>query len=144
VSYGGTAGLTMDLYRPAGLPGRRPAVIFVAGFPDPGFQAVMDCKFKEMGGYVSWAELVAASGMVGITYSNCDPVADLGRLVTHLSENAARLGIDEHRIGVWACSGNVPTALGLLTKSADAACAVLSYGLMFRPRGDTGGSRASA
>ena len=41
VSYGGTAGLTMDLYHPAGLPGRRPAVIFVAGFPDPGFQAVI-------------------------------------------------------------------------------------------------------
>jgi hypothetical protein len=29
-------------------------------------------------------------------------------------QNAPSLGIDEHRIGVWACSGNVPLALSAL------------------------------
>jgi acetyl esterase/lipase len=105
--------------------------------------AVFDhCQIHSLGGRIP----VATSGMVGITYANCDPVADLEKLVTHLRENAAALGIDEHRIGVWACSANVPTALGLLTKSTDFAfkCAVLSYGLMFDLDGSTLVAQAAA
>src|SRR6516164_6956688 len=70
--------LTMDVYYPPGptLKSKLPAVIFVSGYPDPGFQAMIGCKLKEMGSYVSWGELTAASGMIGITYSPIEPAAD--------------------------------------------------------------------
>jgi hypothetical protein len=31
-------------------------------------QAMLGCKAKEMASHVSWGELVAASGMIAITY----------------------------------------------------------------------------
>jgi hypothetical protein len=53
-------GLTMDLYYPpdssSGV--RLPAVIIVAGFPDPGCQRIFGCRFKEMGSSTSWARLI--------------------------------------------------------------------------------------
>lgn len=66
----GDAGpLTMDLYYPpdATADARTPAVIFVTGFSDVGAQKMLGCKLKEMGSYISWAQLVAATGFVGIT-----------------------------------------------------------------------------
>ena len=140
--------LTMDLYYPSGTEdvARRPAVLFVSGYPDPGFEAIVGCKFKEMEAYVSWSRLVAASGMIAVTYSNHEPVADLGRLLTHLRENAAAFGIDERRVGVWACSGNVPVALSRLVQADDVqfAAGVLCYGPMFDPDGAAGIASAAA
>src|SRR5947207_11136839 len=104
--------LTMDLYYPpdAKSGARTPAVIFVTGFSDVGAQRMLGCKLKEMESYISWAQLVAASGMVAITYVNDEPAADAEAVVRHVRQNAAPLDIDENRIGVWACSGNGPTA----------------------------------
>jgi hypothetical protein len=111
-----------------------PAVIFVTGFSDAGAQRMLGCRFKEMGSYVSWAELVAASGMVAVTYANQQPDADVRAVLTHLRQDAAPLGLDENRIGVWSCSGNVPTALSVLTGDAGhrPTCAVLCYGTRSR------------
>ncbi|WP_437316179.1 alpha/beta hydrolase [Sorangium sp. So ce385] len=131
--------LTMDIYAPPGSTGgeskggeRRPAVIFVSGYPDPGFESVFGCKLKESGQYTSWGRLLAASGLVAITYTNRDPVADLDALLRHVRQNAASLGIDEGRLGVWAGSGNVPRALAALMEGASGPfrAAVLCYGLM--------------
>ena len=36
-----------------------------------------------------------------------------------MRENAAELGIDGQRLGIWACSGHGPTALSLLTSDND-------------------------
>ena len=67
--------LTMDLYYPpdskAGA--RTPAVIFVTGFSDLGAERMLGSRFKDMGSFVSWAQLVAISGLVGITYANREP-----------------------------------------------------------------------
>ncbi len=140
--------LTMDVYYPTGTqpPSGRPAVVFAAGFSDRGLEAMAGCKLKEMAGYISWGQLVAASGMVGVTYTNHEPIADLDRVGAYLRQNAVSLGIDPQRIGVWACSGNVPTALGLLMQTADPPlkCAVLAYGIMLDPDGDLGVARAAA
>ena len=150
VEYGhaGSGPLTMDLYYPAGTKAgvALPAVLFVSGFPDPGFETLAGCKFKDMAGYVSWGQLVAASGLVGVTYSNHEPLADLDRVVAHLRDNSTALGIDGRRIGLWASSGNVPTALGLLMQKSDVPfnSAVLSYGLMLDPDGSLGVARAAA
>ena len=139
---------TMDLYYPphAKEGTALPAVLFVAGFPDPGFETFAGCKLKEMAGYVSWGQLVAASGLVGVVYSNLEPVEDLDRVLAHLSQRGDSLGIDARRIAVWACSGNVPTALGLLMRKGDLplAAAVLSYGIMLDPDGSLGVAQAAA
>ena len=150
VPYGesGPAPLSMDLYFPMGaqVGGRLPVVIFVAGFPDPGFEAFAGCKLKETAGYTSWGKLAAASGIVGITYTNREPVADLDRLAAFVQNHAESLGIDEHRMALWACSGNVPTALGLLMQERSIAfkAAVLSYGVMLDPDGSIGIETAAA
>src|SRR5262249_27210748 len=65
------------------------------------------------------------------TYVNHDPVTDAHAILTHIGQNARRLGIDQSRVGLWACSGNVPNALSLLmTASPSIACAALCYGYM--------------
>jgi hypothetical protein len=143
VEYCATAAgaLTMDIYYPpdarSGV--RLPAVVFVIGYSDLGAKARLGCKFKEMGAYISWGRLAAASGLIAITYTNREPAADIHTLLQYLRQNAPLLGIDENRIGVWACSGNVPLALSvLMEKSNDyLKCAVLCYGLMLDLDGST-------
>jgi hypothetical protein len=136
--YGG--GLTMDLYYPpdskAGA--RTPAAVFVLGYSDAGFQKMLGCKQKEMGSYISWGQLAAASGLVAITYTTEEPATDIHALLQYVRQNAAGLGIDENSIGVWACSGNVPNALSVLMHESEnhLKCAVLCYGHML----DLGGS----
>src|SRR5262249_849692 len=120
VEFGaGNAGpLTMDVYYPPESmnSARLPAVVFVSGYPDQGVQAVIGCRSKEMECYISWGRLAAASGLVAITYTSLEPVVDLQTLFRYLRDDAAALGIDESRIGLWACSGNVPMALSLLMR----------------------------
>ncbi|HKR00886.1 MAG TPA: alpha/beta hydrolase [Pyrinomonadaceae bacterium] len=132
---------TMDVYYPPGSQGsgaRTPAVVFVTGYSDAGAQMILGCKFKEMQSYISWGRLTAASGLVAIIYTNREPASDLQALLEHLRRNAARLCIDENRIGVWACSGNVPLTLSALMRESNdfLKCAALCYGLML----DLGGA----
>jgi hypothetical protein len=133
--------LTMDIYYPPDFKGgeRIPVVVIVAGYPDLGFEAKVGSKFKEMGSSISWGQLMAASGLVAITYANRDPAADLHALLQYVRLNAAPLGIDENRIGMWACSGNVPLALSALMREDREylKCAVLCYGLMLDIDGAT-------
>jgi hypothetical protein len=134
--------LTMDVYYPPefedGAP--LPTVVIVAGFPDPGFQRIVGCRFKEMGSSVSWARLMAASGMAAIAYTNRDPVADVHTLLRYVRENGASLGLDQNRVGIWASSGNVPLALSLLMREAQnpPKCAALCYVYMLDLGGSTG------
>jgi hypothetical protein len=137
------AGLTMDLYYPANsISTAVPAVVFVIGYPDAGAEAMLGCKFKEMESYISWARLVAAAGVAAITYANREPAADLHTLIQYVREDAASLGIDAKRIGLWSASGNVPLALdALMTERL--ACAALCYGYMLDLDGSTGVAEAS-
>lgn len=139
--------LTMDIYYPPDSKSgaRTPAVVFVSGYSDVGFQKMLGCKLKEMGSYISWGKLTAASGLVAITYSAVEPTADLHALLQYVRQNAAGLGIDENRIGVWACSGNVPNALSVLMQEANdyLKCAVLCYGLMLDLDGSTNVAQAA-
>jgi hypothetical protein len=122
--------IAMDLYYPphstAGAP--TPAVIFVTGFSDLGAERIFGSPFKDMEPFVSWAQLVAASGLVGITYANREP-GDVHEVLHHVQQNAASLGIDGHRIGIWACSGHASNALSVLMEHGrdGLRCAVLAY-----------------
>jgi acetyl esterase/lipase len=131
-------GPTLDVYSPPDSSGPRPAVVFVSGYPDPGFEMMLGCKLKDMASYVSWARLVAASGMVAVTYANRQP-EDVALVMRHLRANAGTLGIDPDRIAVCAFSGNAPTALSLLLRDAEVpvACAVLGYGYTLDLEGAT-------
>src|SRR5262249_10345025 len=87
--------LTMDLYRPrdtAAVP--HPAVIMVGGFPDVGVTLTLGCTSKEMEMVISWAQLIAASGMIAIAYTKQDPSGDVVRLIDYVRTHAASLGVD--------------------------------------------------
>jgi len=143
----GAGPLTMDVYAPADAAtgARLPAVVFVAGYNDVAAEKVFGCKFKEMAMIVSWAQLAAASGLMAIAYTNREPAADLDALLQHLRQNAAALGVDEHRIGIWAASGNVPLALWALTQPGGdlLKCGALLYGYMLDLDGATGVAEAA-
>jgi hypothetical protein len=151
----GAGPLTMDVYSPPGLPAgaRLPAVVLVAGYNDVGYEKMLGVKFKEMAMSVSWGQLIAASGLIAIAYTNREPAADLAALLQHVRANAASLGVDGERIGLWGCSGNVPLALSaLISGSADAPghtgpgprCAALLYGYMLDLDGATGVAEAAS
>jgi hypothetical protein len=138
--------LTMELYYPpqSDEGAALPAVVFVTGFPDPGARKVLGRPAKEMGSYVSWAQLVAASGMVAITYVNQVP-ADVHAVLDHVRQNAAALGIDGDRIGVWSCSGSGPMGLSVLMAEGAQAprCGALVYPYTLDVDGSTGVAGAS-
>ena len=141
-------GLTIDLYYSPGSKSaaRIPAIVFVGGYPDPGVQKTLGCKLKEMESYISWGQLTAASGLVAITHTTGkEPATDIHALLQYVRQNAADLGINENRIGVWACSGNVPNALSVLKQEAREylKCAVLCYGWMLDLDGHTHMSEAA-
>lgn len=139
--------LTIDIYYPpeAQSGERAPAIIFVFGYPDAGFQKILGCKQKEMESFVSWAQLVAVSGIAAITYETKEPAADLHALLQHVRQNAESLGIEEDMIGLWACSGHVPNALSFLMRedSGYLKCAALCYGYMLDMEGSTGIAEAA-
>lgn len=126
--------LLMDLYYPAKTTSgaRLPVVVIVMGYPDPqGFH-------RKMGGPVSWAKLIAASGMTAVIYGNQEPAADVRFVLHYIRQNAASLGIDENRIGLAASSGSVGVALSALMHGDTLKCAALLYGFTMDLDGATG------
>jgi acetyl esterase/lipase len=137
--------LMMDIYRPPGPQSHDlPAVLFVTGYGDEGMRKVVGCNAKDMASYVSWAQLVAVSGLVAITYTNRSPVTDVNEVLRYVRAHA-ELGIDGERVGVWACSGNVPTALSVLMEpQMRVSCAALLYGYLLDFDGTTSVAEAAA
>lgn len=103
--------LKMDVYSPRGTSRRvrRPAVVFIHGGRVPPNLLTTP---KEWGAYVSFGQLVAASGFVGVTFNHRfytwnslpDSQSDVMDLIAHLRSNAESLGIDKDRIIVWTVS----------------------------------------
>jgi acetyl esterase/lipase len=105
--------LPMDVYAPAGLGAqeRRPAVIFIHGGPiEPGATP------HDWGVYRSYGELVAASGLVAVTFTHrlhgaehfARSAADLVALVESVRSRSAALHVDADRLALWAFSGGGP------------------------------------
>ena len=138
--------LKLDVYHPRrSSDGLAPAVVIVAGYPDVGVPLTLGCNFREMEFVVSLAQLIAASGMSAIAYSTSAPARDAGRVVDFIGRNGAGLRIDAGRIGLWAASGNVPVALGLLMEKRPCIrAAVLSNGYTFDVSGMTAVADAAA
>ena len=138
--------LTMDIYRPAGPESAgltTPAVLFVTGYGDEGMRKAVGCNAKDMASYVTWAQLMATSGLVAITYTNWNPVTDVHEVLRYVRAHRD-LGIDGERVGLWACSGNVPTALSVLMEPRSCVrCAALLYGYLLDVDGTTSVAEAA-
>jgi acetyl esterase/lipase len=129
----------MDVYYPSHARiAPLPAIVFVSGYRDDGFLKTLGCRFKEMASSTSWARLMAASGIIAVTYANREPAADVHALLRYIRRNAESLGIDANRIGVWASSGHVPLALSALMDDPGLKCAILCYGYTLDLDGATG------
>lgn len=135
--------LNMDLYYPTGAEAPLPAAVIVLGYPDVGVTSPFGCQFREMGMFISWAELFAASGIVGVLYETKNPADDLEAVLSFLRANGAALGIDERRIAVWASSGHAPLALSALMDSK-VHCGVLCYGFTLDLNAGSGVATAAA
>jgi hypothetical protein len=127
----GADALTLDVYYPGDFQAgeRKGAVILVVGYSDIGAQSKVGCKFKEMESLIGWARLIAACGLIAITYSNREPAGDFRDLVRYIQENAMDMGIDAGTIGLWASSGNSPLALSALMEPSSEfiKCAAFLY-----------------
>src|SRR5215472_8770369 len=90
--------LTMDVYEPPGRPttSRLPAVLLVHGGPVPVLGA------KGMGVFTSYGRLLAASGLVAVTFNHrflapdrlLEAASDVDAARTYVQDHAAELGID--------------------------------------------------
>jgi hypothetical protein len=122
--------LALHLYQAPGMKQgeRRPAVIFV----NSKRPSMPTWQF-----YISWGQLVAASGLNAILYqSSVNPDVELDKVVSYARKNAARFQIDENRIGVMTMSGNTVTALPYMTQRNREyiRCGVIYYGMIEAPR----------
>jgi dienelactone hydrolase len=130
IPYGEENDRLMDIYYPENRTQLMPAILIVTGYRDSGVEELIGKKFKELMWHVSWAKLIAASGVIAITYSNIKPDEDLFKLHKYLQDNGTPFGIDTKRLGLMACSGNVPNAIAMLMSKNPIRCAVLCYGYM--------------
>jgi hypothetical protein len=131
--------LLMDVYYPpaGGSSGLPPLVVIILGYADPQSGGRM------FGPLTSWARLIAMSGMAAAIYGTSAPAEDVHDVFAYLRGNAASLGIDRRRIGVYATSANVAVGLSLLMRDADFRCAALLYGFTFDVDGSTVFAEAS-
>jgi acetyl esterase/lipase len=137
--------LPMDVYLPPDMKNsdRRPVVVIVLGYPDPGFEKGFGIKFKQIAAVESWGRLMAASGLIAVAYSNRDPAADLDAVLDHVEKNLGSMGVDGTRVGLWASSGHGPVALSALIRRRELRCAALFYPYLLDLDGGTGVAAAA-
>jgi acetyl esterase/lipase len=113
--------LLADLYLPPATSTPAPIVIFIHG----GVSEGMNPQPKDWGVFVSWGQLMAASGMAGVAFNHRmlwdngfvpgsigDAREDLRDLILFLREHAIELGIDADRICPVAFSAGGPLLVG--------------------------------
>jgi acetyl esterase/lipase len=121
--------LHMDIYSPPGEVRSRPVVILVHGGPIPRMGA------KRMGVFVSYGELLAASGFVAVTFDHrflapvrlADAGGDVTDAIVHVRTNADSLGVDPERVALWAFSGGGPFLASPLRERPAWLRAVVAY-----------------
>lgn len=129
--------LLMDLYTPPGSsPGSRlPAVFFIHGGPiAPDMPPA-----TRWGIFKSYGALVAASGMIGVTFNHrLHSPTDYGRsesdiiaAINHVRDHANELGVDPARIALWVFSGGGTQVSWMLRQRPEfVRCLVAFYALL--------------
>jgi hypothetical protein len=131
--------LKLDLFLPAGAgkDERFPLVVLISGYPDPAIKKYYGVNQKDLGLFSSWAELIAASGMIAVTYESEQSAAESDRMIAFLRKNAGAYRIDPERIAVFGCSANTLTAQSLMQEpGAGIQCAVFYYPILATPDGN--------
>jgi acetyl esterase/lipase len=134
----GDATLHMDVYSPPGLPddARLPAMILVHGGP---FRADLPLQPKDWGIYQSYGELMAASGLVGVTFNHrlygfdqqVQAAGDIAAAIDYVRTHADELHIDADRLGLWTFSGSGTQLSGpLRERPAFIRCLVAFYPIL--------------
>jgi dienelactone hydrolase len=135
----GDLDLTLDAYYPAGFTfdSALPAVLFIHG----DGPAEMIHNVKNWGQYVSWGQLAAASGLIGIPFNHrsdgsrlsgmVSVAEDVHDLVEYVRRNAPELNVDPDRLSLWACSAGVPYLQEFFAAPPPfVRCMVAYYGMM--------------
>jgi acetyl esterase/lipase len=127
----------MDVYRPASTVRKvLPAVILVHGDGPPDWLK----DIKDWGQYVSWGQLLAASGLSAITFNHrstqgwtriADAASDIKDLVALVRAPANTWNIDPDRLAIWVASagGFLGAEVALANRPA-VRCLVIYYGMM--------------
>jgi acetyl esterase/lipase len=128
--------LLMDVYTPPDLAKgeKRPAVLLIHG------GAGEETTPKDWGFYVSWGKLIAASGMVGVTFTHrlsaqkaslAVAAGDVAAAVNYVRANADSLNVDRERICLVAYSAGGPMLSTVMhDKPAYVRCMVAFYAFM--------------
>jgi acetyl esterase/lipase len=134
VVFDNTAGkpLALDAYIPRGArTGERlPCIVFISGAEN----------VRHWRWFITWGQLAAAHGIVGIVPDKRYPRAldgirtgfeDTEKLLAYLRTNGGRLGVDPQRICLWTFSaGGRLTSVGLNSGAPDVRCLVSFYGVL--------------
>ena len=130
------AKLKADIYIPAALSGveHRPAIIFIHGGALP---SNLRTQPKEWGTFVSFGQLAAAFGFVGITFNHRfygidekifeQSINDVADAITYVRSHAESLHVDPQRICLWAFSGGGPHLTIALRKPPNYIRCLVAY-----------------
>lgn len=143
----GETPLAMDVYEPPRRPAdsRLPAVLLIHGGPIPMLGA------KGMGVFLSYGRLLAASGLVAVTFNHrflaperlLDAASDVDAARKYVQDHAVELGVDENRLAFWAFSGGGPFLSLALRGSPSYVRAVVAFYAALDIRQKPPGSTAS-
>jgi len=130
--------LRMDVYLPPELltGARRPGVLFIHGGPVP---SDLPLRPKDWGVYRSYGRLMAASGLVGITFNHRyygmdhleQAAHDIETAIAYVRAHANDFNLDPDRLALWAFSGGGPfLSLALREHLPYVRCLVSYYALL--------------
>lgn len=128
--------LKADIYVPSrsGKSNPLPIVIIVINYPDSVFNKIFGRDGKDLQMCVSWAELIAASGMAAVAYQTQFSHLETDSLICFLKKNAEDYNIDMNNLCVFGASANTLAAQSLMQNDDyRIKCAVFNYGILLTP-----------
>jgi dipeptidyl aminopeptidase/acylaminoacyl peptidase len=131
--------LKMDTYYPRNFAynSQLPAVIFIHGDGPPEIIK----NVKDWGQYATWGQLIAATGLIGITFNRrsaegkltkmVEVANDVKDLINYVRFHADELWVNRNALCIWACSAGVPYLQVVMENPPNyVRCLVAYYGMM--------------
>ena len=111
-----------------------PLVILVNDYPDSVINRYWGCDQKDLELFISWGELIAASGIAAVAYQTQFSHSETDNLIHFLIENAEKYRIDMNRLCVFGASANTLAAQSLMENDdLKIKCGILYYGILLTP-----------